>query len=194
MKKTYVQTRLAELDLQLMNDKSISNIQREKLIQERLGLGLKKQGLLTGKKGLLQSIGDAAMTAIKGLAGIPVIGWALGLAAAGAVAALGYKFLAGNDVMSKGGYGKRTLMAPEGAIALNDKDTVIAGTNLFPEDGKSANEKPMVSSPTINFQPMIDRLAAVENVLVQILNKDTNVYMDTTKVGTSLNIGTVKIQ
>jgi hypothetical protein len=38
MKKTYVQIRLAELDLQLMNDKSISNIQRQKLTQERLGL------------------------------------------------------------------------------------------------------------------------------------------------------------
>lgn len=38
MKKTYVQTRLAELDLQLMNDKSISNIQRQQLTQERLGL------------------------------------------------------------------------------------------------------------------------------------------------------------
>jgi len=32
---------------------------------------------------------------------------------------------------SGGGYGKRTLMGPEGAIALNNKDTVIAGTNLF---------------------------------------------------------------
>ena len=30
------------------------------------------------------------------------------------------------------GYGSRTLMAPEGAIALNNKDTIIAGTNLFP--------------------------------------------------------------
>jgi hypothetical protein len=38
MKKTYVQTRLAELDLQLMNDKSISNIKRQELTQERLGL------------------------------------------------------------------------------------------------------------------------------------------------------------
>ena len=34
---------------------------------------------------------------------------------------------------SGGGYGKRTLMGPEGAIALNNKDTVIAGTNLFPK-------------------------------------------------------------
>jgi len=29
------------------------------------------------------------------------------------------------------GYGKRTLFGPEGAIQLNNKDTVIAGTNLF---------------------------------------------------------------
>jgi hypothetical protein len=36
-----------------------------------------------------------------------------------------------------GGYGKRTLMGPEGAIQLNDKDTVIAGTNLFGNDVKS---------------------------------------------------------
>ena len=28
------------------------------------------------------------------------------------------------------GYGKRTLLAPEGSIALNNNDTVIAGTNL----------------------------------------------------------------
>ena len=32
------------------------------------------------------------------------------------------------------GYGKRTLLAPEGAFALNNKDTVIAGTNLFKGD------------------------------------------------------------
>jgi hypothetical protein len=30
-----------------------------------------------------------------------------------------------------GGYGKRTLLGPEGAIALNNKDTIVAGTNLF---------------------------------------------------------------
>lgn len=41
----------------------------------------------------------------------------------------------GNDIMSPGGggggYGSRTLFGPEGAIQLNNKDTVIAGTNLF---------------------------------------------------------------
>jgi uncharacterized protein YoxC len=41
----------------------------------------------------------------------------------------------------KPGYGKRTILQPEGAIQLNDKDTVIAGTNLFDK----ADD--MVSSP-----------------------------------------------
>ena len=41
----------------------------------------------------------------------------------------------GDDILSPGGsgggYGSRMLFGPEGAIALNNKDTVIAGTNLF---------------------------------------------------------------
>jgi hypothetical protein len=38
----------------------------------------------------------------------------------------------GEDILSPpSGYGTRTLMGPEGAIQLNNKDTVIAGTNLF---------------------------------------------------------------
>jgi hypothetical protein len=32
---------------------------------------------------------------------------------------------------SKSGYGSRTLFSPEGAIQLNNKDTVVAGTDLF---------------------------------------------------------------
>ena len=39
------------------------------------------------------------------------------------------------------GYGKRTLFGPEGAIQLNNKDTVIAGTDLF----KKSDD--MVSGP-----------------------------------------------
>ena len=40
------------------------------------------------------------------------------------------------------GYGNRTLFGPEGAIQLNNKDTVIAGTNLFPERGNDRNLQP----------------------------------------------------
>ena len=75
-----------------------------------------------------------------------------------------------------------------GLFELSKNDDVIAAPGLLSKNNQNN------STPVINFQPMIDRLAAVENVLVQILNKDTNVYMDSTKVGTALNVGTVRIQ
>jgi len=43
-----------------------------------------------------------------------------------------------------GGYGSRTLFGPEGAIQLNNKDTVIAGTNLFDNSSKADD---MMSAP-----------------------------------------------
>jgi hypothetical protein len=56
-------------------------------------------------------------------------------ATAGLVGAATALFSKGNDILSPGdgssGYGKRTLFGPEGAISLNNKDTVIAGTDLF---------------------------------------------------------------
>jgi len=45
----------------------------------------------------------------------------------------------------KPGYGSRTLFGPEGAIQLNNKDTVIAGTDLF--DSKSEKANDMVPGP-----------------------------------------------
>ncbi|MDB4343596.1 hypothetical protein OAE25_00400 [Verrucomicrobiales bacterium] len=68
--------------------------------------------------------------------GGPVVGFSvmagLGLLGAGAVSL-------GNDVYSPG-YGKRTLLAPEGAIALNNDDTVLAGTNLGRNSGYSRSQ------------------------------------------------------
>ena len=93
--------------------------------------------------GALASMISAAFTSFKD---IPFgVGFALATAATLAGAGLIKRLVTGDDIFSPGGdqagYGKRTLLAPEGAIALNNKDTVIAGTNLF---GR-AND--MVSSP-----------------------------------------------
>jgi hypothetical protein len=154
--------------------------------------GIKKVGALISKGELLQSIGKAAMGAISSLSSIPVIGWALGLAAAGTAVALGYKFMKGNDVMSPGnktsGYGERTLFGPEGAIQLNNKDTVIAGTNLFGNTAQSTS--PSIS---VDIAPLVNEMQAVKAVLVQILNKDSNVYMDGAKVGKGINMARTKI-
>ena len=68
-----------------------------------------------------------------------------GVAVAGMISLATSSSKKGNDIMSPGtggsGYGSRTLFGPEGAIQLNNKDTVIAGTDLF----KKSDD--MVSGP-----------------------------------------------
>jgi hypothetical protein len=79
----------------------------------------------------------AGATAVSFGAILPVILGGVG-AVVGLIAAL-----TADDLMSAPpGYGKRTLIGPEGAIQLNDKDTVIAGTNLFGNDVSSQPGKP----------------------------------------------------
>jgi hypothetical protein len=86
-------------------------------------------------------LGAGAATAASGLTlGLAAIGIVAGIAAISA--AMG---AFGDDVVmpgNKSGYGKRTLFGPEGAIQLNNKDTVIAGTNLFGDDTMSEPGKP----------------------------------------------------
>ena len=102
-----------------------------------IGKGIMSAVNMIQKGTLMKEIGLMAMRAYTSVAAVPFIGPILGIAAAAGAAALGYSYLSGDDVMSPGenksGYGNRTLMGPEGAIALNNKDTVIAGTNLFPK-------------------------------------------------------------
>jgi hypothetical protein len=173
----------------LLIDKARLAISGALNISKSNGLMISLKENLIGKKGLLTMIGQAAMTAFKSLAQIPLgLGIPLGIAAAASAVALGYKYFKGDDVMSEGGYGKRTLFGPEGAIQLNNKDTVIAGTNLF--DGTAQATSPSVS---INMAPLVNEMQAVKAVLVQILNKDSNVYMDGAKVGKGVAMASSKI-
>lgn len=123
----------------------------------------------------MKDVGIAAMRAISSLASIPVVGWGLGLAAAGAVAALAVKYM--NDgvqgpVSGGGGY-SRTMFGPEGAIKFNDKDTIIAGTNLG-GGGDSGNDA------------TVAELRRVSALLQQLLNKEGGVYIDGNKVGATI--------
>ena len=148
---------------------------------------IKKVGSLITKKDLLANIGKAAMGAISSLSSIPVIGWALGLAAAGTAIALGYKFMKGNDVMSQG-YGKRTLLAPEGAIQLNDKDTVIAGTDLgggtSPQSGGGTSSQSEGGS--VNMAPLVAELQAIKTLLNTVLTKEGTININGTTVATAI--------
>ena len=128
---------------------------------------LKKQGLAT-------QIGIAAAWAVAN----PFTALA-GLAAAGAVAAGIYALTA--DDMVDPGYGKRTLLSPEGSIKLNDNDTVIAGTNLG--GGGSS----------IDLTPMISAINDVRAAVDRLYSKDQSINMDGKKVGTTLVQGSYKV-
>jgi hypothetical protein len=145
------------------------------------------------------------------LAAIPVVGPALGaIAVAGMIgmlakAAMGSSSSAkkGNDIMSPapggGGYGKRTLFGPEGAIQLNNKDTIIAGTDLFKKGNDVAINLPKkvdeaMSSPTNTIT--VANSTTPKPQPVQDPNAGTNARLDalisaTTKVNA---IPTLKVQ
>ena len=157
---------------------------------ERTSNMLKAAGNLLGKKGLLSSIGKAIMDAVgavfKGPTGfLGPFALPIALATGAAVGAMGYKFLSGDDVMSEGGYGKRTLLAPEGAIKLNDKDTVIAGTDLGGGNGNSM--------PQIDLTPMISAINEVRAAVDRLYGKDQSINMDSKKVGSTLVQGSYKM-
>jgi hypothetical protein len=98
-------------------------------------------------------------------------------AIAGAIAAAGlfaYFATKGDDVISPGqGYGQRTLLMPEGAIALNDKDTVIAGTNLT---GGNSNNRSNEETNQLLRQ------------LIAETRKGRNIYLGPSKVSENLEV------
>jgi hypothetical protein len=156
-------------------------------IIEKAGLAIKEAGVLLTIKEAWKSIAGAAMTAFESAADIPFVGWILGAAAAAGAIALGASLMSkGDDVMSEGGYGKRTLLSPEGAIKLNDKDTVIAGTNLGGGEGGG-------SMPQIDLTPMIAAINEVRAAVDRLYSKDSSINMDGKKVGTTLSQNSRKV-
>ena len=115
---------------------ALTGLQLAYIGYQKISKALKVADLALTKKNFFQSLGSLIVEAAKSVAKIPFIGPALAIAAGAAIygAFKGYGSK-GDDVMSPGGnasgYGNRTLFGPEGAISLNNKDTVIAGTNLF---------------------------------------------------------------
>jgi hypothetical protein len=109
----------------------------------------------------LRSMAGAIAEIFKGQARIPGVGLGLALAATGALVALYKKFDTADDLMLQApggsGYGKRVISAPEGTFALNNNDTIIAGTDLF-----RANDVAM--GPTNSFKvPISQQPIVIQN-------------------------------
>lgn len=85
------------------------------------------------------------------------------------------------DDTVKPGYGKNTLLSPEGTIAFNDKDTIVAGTNL---GQKTTTNAP--SAPAVDFGPIIAAIKDLKDTISQMMSKEGEVLLDGKKVGTAL--------
>lgn len=116
---------------------------------------LKRIGNKLGLVDLFRTGGQAVLGGIKAGTKAPfpanvilpfVLGGLIGALVGAAIA----KFSKADDIYSSSrggsGYGSRMLLAPEGAFALNNKDTVIAGTDLF-----KANDVIMGGEGSVNI-------------------------------------------
>jgi len=154
-------------------------------------LGSQIPGMIKGFKsvaGLVRkvakfSIAEAVASAAASAAKIPGIGWILAGAAAAGLGALLYTYLADDMVQTPTGYGKRTIVGPEGSIALNNNDTIVAGTDLGQGGEKTESVK---SSPSIDLTPMISAINEVTSAVNQLNSKKWDVYLDSKVVGTGL--------
>jgi hypothetical protein len=85
------------------------------------------------------------------------------------------------------GYGARTLVTPKGPIALNNQDTVIAGTNLFKGDDVTSFPKGALNlSGGVDLAPMIAALNEVKTAITGITNRPIKLYVDGTEIITKM--------
>jgi len=160
--------------------------------------GIKLVGTLASKE-KIAAIASITKGAWSALGGTPVVGPVLaGAAIAAGIAALMGAFSSGDDVFSPaqsgGGYGKRTLFGPEGAIQLNNKDTVIAGTNLFGNDvmsspgkstefaGKGEIKLAGGGGGNVDMSGMINAVNALRSDINALANRPINVNIDGRKL------------
>jgi hypothetical protein len=126
-------------------------------------------------------LGGAASGAMLGSA-FPVIGTAIGAIAGGLLG--GGAALLSDDMV---GYGARTLITPKGPIALNNQDTVIAGTNLFKGDDVTSFPKGALNlSGDVDLTPMITALNEVKTAITGISNRPIKLYVDGTEIITKM--------
>lgn len=95
----------------------------------------------------------------------------------------GQEEVEGNDVISPG-YGKRTLLTPEGNIKLNDKDSVIAGTDLLDKSIEQTKPQlPEINIPKISLETKESKIQnPFENQIIQINDKNiVNVLLNLDK-------------
>ena len=137
------------------------------------------------KEGIL--LGIKVAQAAAALVGVSAATLGIGTIVAIAAAAAGIAYLnsvsKADDMMSppegNSGYGSRMLLAPEGKFALNNKDTVIAGTNLF-----KANDIAMGNEGSINIDKISSNNQQSNNAAMDALNSKFDTLINATQTQT----------
>jgi hypothetical protein len=135
---------------------------------------------------------STAIASTLGVGAIPIIA---GIAAvAGTIAAV--TSISDGIVDPKGGL---VVSGEKGTYKLDENDSIVAGTNINkPEKSTPSSISPLqndknptpTTSPSIDFSPLMERI----NVLIDAVKAGGDVYLDATKVGTAMNVGTYKVQ
>ena len=154
-----------------------------------------KIAVMLGKASKTRTMSEAVASIYKGsfssVGMTPFVGAALATIAAGVAIASLFSSSSeaetkGNDVFSPGGkgagFGSRTLMGPEGAISLNNKDDIVAGTDLFKKGGNTGGGANMAQTNALLQQ------------LINIISAGGDVTLDGQKVGEALNLVSYKVQ
>jgi predicted phage tail protein len=117
--------------------------------------------------------------------GLSTIGIIAGIAAGAAAI---NSITKANDLYS--GYGKRVLLAPEGAFAFNDKDNIIATTNPIP-----ANDKDNIIATTnpIPANDLISRPAGSVRVSQQPSQPQQNIKVTPSTTVVQLNMDSANV-
>jgi len=162
-------------------------------------------------KEIFADVATALMPAFEALGGIfefigkiikmvePVIGTItgalMGLAVGGPVGALIGGAVGGisdinrattaDDAVIPAGYGDTIIKKGKDTIALNNNDTVVAGTNL----GQNANNNQGPSNDIL-----IKKVEETNKLLNSLLNQSTTIQMNNTSLGTAIKTTSIKIQ
>jgi hypothetical protein len=96
--------------------------------------------------------------------------------------------------------GGLVVSGEKGTYKLNENDSIIAGTDLNKPKKSSSLSSTSISQndknistqtqPQLDLSPLMERI----NVLIDAVKAGGNVYLDGTKVGTAMAVGTYKIQ
>jgi hypothetical protein len=150
-------------------------------------------------KGAGESIGRALITGLFSLGG-GALGSFIAPGAGTIIGGIGGGLLGaevGDMIFGKAddmvGYGARTLITPQGAVALNNQDTVIAGTNLFKGDDVFSMPKGALNlSGGVDLTPMINALTEVKAAITEISNRPIKLYVDGTEMITKVEKSTTR--